>query len=191
MNIQRSFPPVVPRPARFDSDAYFQLAPVLQANFVKTELRDGVIYDMPADGSLTTLWNSEISNWLYRTIGNDFLVVTDKSLRLGDDWVPSPDHYVAESVDVLEDTLPEKILLVIEVSDSTLESDLGVKAVAYAENGIREYWVIDPKDKRLYAHHLREDGTYGEPTQVGFTDSITAKHITGLTLRMADLPRIS
>jgi hypothetical protein len=36
-------------------------------------------------------------------------------------------------------------------------------------------------------HRLREDGTYGEPSVVGFDETIEALLIPGLKLRLADL----
>ncbi len=191
MNMHRSFPPITPRPARFDAQAYFDLAPVLQANFDKTELRDEVIYEMPADGALTTLWNSAISRWLHDGLGPDYLIVTDKSLRLSTGWVPTSDHYVTRDEAALERALPEMIDLVIEVSDTTLESDPGEKAAAYGAHGIREYWVIDPREKCLHVHRLGAGGTYGRPRRVGFAERADALLIAGLCLRLADLPRLS
>ena len=38
---------------------------------------------------------------------------------------------------------PGDIVLIVEVSDTTLDHDLGPKARLYARAGIQEYWVID------------------------------------------------
>ena len=191
MNVRHTFPPIVPRQAKFDAESYFKLAPVLKATFDKTELRDGIIIEMPSDGVLTTLWNSAISTWLYQTIGSEFLVVTDKSLRLGDHWVPSPDHYVLSSEAALAAPGPDTILLVIEVSDTTLESDLGDKADAYARHGVREYWVVDPSERCIYVHRLANGEDYGAPVRVDDNERVSAQNIPNLTLCLADLPRIS
>jgi Uma2 family endonuclease len=39
--------------------------------------------------------------------------------------------------------LPEDVLLLIEVSDTTLSYDRGVKLPLYARAGIREVWIVD------------------------------------------------
>jgi hypothetical protein len=44
---------------------------------------------------------------------------------------------------------PEDIYWIIEIADSTLNKDLGLKKALYASAGIPEYWVIDVKAKTL------------------------------------------
>ncbi len=54
---------------------------------------------------------------------------------------------------------PEDIALLIEVSDTTLDHDLGAKAKLYARAGIAEYWGVDLKGRRIHQH--REPGADG------------------------------
>ncbi len=42
------------------------------------------------------------------------------------------------------------VLLLIEVSDSSLSSDLQEKADLYAEAGVQEYWVVDVPSSRIH-----------------------------------------
>lgn len=44
----------------------------------------------------------------------------------------------------------EDVLLLIEVSDSSIATDLQEKADLYAESGIVEYWVIDVPASRIH-----------------------------------------
>jgi Uma2 family endonuclease len=46
----------------------------------------------------------------------------------------------------------EDALLVIEVADSSLSLDLGTKLSRYARAGIRRYWVVDIKSRKLHDH---------------------------------------
>ena len=48
--------------------------------------------------------------------------------------------------------IPSDIALIVEVSDTTLEHDLGSKARLYARAAIPEYWVIDVKGCRIHQH---------------------------------------
>ena len=50
---------------------------------------------------------------------------------------PRPDFYTAAHPS------PGDVLLVIEVSDTTVRYDSSVKAALYAEAGISEYWLLD------------------------------------------------
>jgi Uma2 family endonuclease len=55
---------------------------------------------------------------------------------------------------------PEDLDLVVEISDSTLRFDLGVKAALYARAAIREYWVLDVAARRVIAHRNPASGQY-------------------------------
>ena len=54
----------------------------------------------------------------------------------------------------------EDIILLIEVSDSTLAYDREVKLPLYAEAGIPEYWIINLEDQQIEAHHNPSENTY-------------------------------
>lgn len=62
------------------------------------------------------------------------------------------------------------VLLLIEVSDSSLANDLQVKADLYAESGVAEYWVVDVKGVRIHVmrasdgHHYRDISIVVPPT---------------------------
>jgi Uma2 family endonuclease len=47
---------------------------------------------------------------------------------------------------------PADILHLVEVSDSTLKKDRGKKARLYAKSGIRDYWIINIKDRCIEVH---------------------------------------
>ena len=76
----------------------------------------------------------------------DFVLLDDSILRLG------------------RRPQPEDILLLVEVSDSTLAFDLGVKARLYARAGIADYWVIDINARRVIVHRDPAAGVYRSVT---------------------------
>jgi hypothetical protein len=55
---------------------------------------------------------------------------------------------------------PQDILLLVEISDSTLNYDLTVKGPLYARAKILEYWVIDVVNRRLISHRNPVSGKY-------------------------------
>lgn len=55
---------------------------------------------------------------------------------------------------------PSDIRLVIEVSDTTLRSDLSAKGPLYARAGIAEYWVLDLTGRRIFVHRDPLHGIY-------------------------------
>lgn len=52
------------------------------------------------------------------------------------------------------------VLLLIEVSDSSLSDDLREKADLYSEGGVAEYWVVDIPNQRIHIMSDIHDGRY-------------------------------
>jgi Uma2 family endonuclease len=74
--------------------------------------------------------------------------------------LPLPDLMLAKRKRYKSHPEPEDIYLIIEVSDSTLEDDLGDKLRDYANAGIPEYWVYDVKAKVFKVHTEPMNGDY-------------------------------
>ena len=68
---------------------------------------------------------------------------------------------------LLPKSVPDDILLAIEISDSTLKEDLERKRVHYAEAGIRHYWVVDVEGERV---HQFSDPSGADYAQVVMSD---------------------
>ncbi|MFN7291354.1 MAG: Uma2 family endonuclease [Pirellula sp.] len=51
------------------------------------------------------------------------------------------------------------VMLLIEVSDSSLANDLQIKADIYAESGVAEYWVVDIPASRIHVM-TKSDGRH-------------------------------
>lgn len=51
--------------------------------------------------------------------------------------------------------------LIIEVlSESTENKDRGVKYELYEKHGVKEYWLVDADNKKIYVYLLNKDGRY-------------------------------
>ena len=65
-------------------------------------------------------------------------------VRLDEISEPQPNLTVIRVRDYRDSLpMPEDVLLLIEVSDTTLTYDRGVKLPLYARAGIREVWIVD------------------------------------------------
>jgi len=62
---------------------------------------------------------------------------------------------------------PEDVLLVIEVSRSSLKNDLGEKKELYAEAGVQEYWVVDVDARQIHVFRSPSQSQYQESFTVG------------------------
>lgn len=67
---------------------------------------------------------------------------------------PEPDLTLLTrpAADLDRNPLPSDIALLIEVSDTTIDYDLGPKAGLYARAGIEEYWVININERAIHQH---------------------------------------
>jgi Uma2 family endonuclease len=55
---------------------------------------------------------------------------------------------------------PEDVLLVIEVADSSLAKDRGLKAGLYAEAGISDYWIVNIPERVIEVRRDPQGGSY-------------------------------
>jgi len=70
--------------------------------------------------------------------------------------------------------VPADIALIVEVSDTTLEHDLGPKASLYSRAGIPEYWVVDINGRRIHQHREAAAGGYSAVRVVESNDVLSA-----------------
>jgi Uma2 family endonuclease len=53
--------------------------------------------------------------------------------------------------------------MIVEVlSPSTAKKDMYDKFLLYEESGVREYWIVHPKDKSVHVFHLQDNGKYND-----------------------------
>jgi Uma2 family endonuclease len=87
------------------------------------------------------------------------------SVRVGNAWiasdisVPGPDLAVVPD-EYYGDRHPSTALLILEVSQTSLRKDRGIKARIYAEAGVPEYWVVDVAGGVVHVHSDPLDGRY-------------------------------
>jgi Uma2 family endonuclease len=146
---------------RFTIDEYHRL---IQLRFLKendrVELIRGELVQMAAKGTLHSVCNTKLFRELERLIANNAVIRSQEPIILPADSEPEPDVVIArgEPDDYLSNhPYPEDILLVIEVSNSTLDYDQTEKLRLYAEKQIQNYWIVN-----LVANQLER---YSQPYQ--------------------------
>jgi Uma2 family endonuclease len=151
------------------------------------ELIGGEIVDLPPEGEMHLSLRIALSRSLSRSLPDEIALTPDGTLRLGDkDW-PEPDFYLFPASMRVSQVRGPDLLLVIEISDSTLAHDLRRKAELYRRFGVREYWVADVNAGVTHVHRL--DGAW-PAAPIAFAVELEPSLISGLRLRIADfLPR--
>lgn len=157
-----------------------------------TELIGGEVYYMSPKHRPHALAMTEMGFALVsalRAIDSPFKLLTDISIGISEHDVLEPDFAVTDAP-TGEGILPvAAVKLVIEISDSTIKTDLGVKADLYANAGVPEYWVVDVNENRVLLHaNPRPDGTgYDGQLDVPFGETLYAATIEGLAVESAGL----
>lgn len=135
------------------------------ADYTKTELIDGEIYVMNAQYSRHARTKSRLARLIgnrLEELGSDLEALTEVAVRISKDSMPEPD-IVVTSWRGSGPVPVETVRLIVEVSESTLDIDLGRKCDLYAAAGVTEYWVIDLNENRALLHeHGDADGYHGQ-----------------------------
>jgi len=82
---------------------------------------------------------------------------------------------------------PEDVLLVIEVSDTTLKYDRLVKAPLYARAGIPEVWVVNLADELVEAYVDPAEGAYRTTTTYARGEEVQSRSLAALRVSVAEI----
>ena len=139
----------------------------------RVELIDGEIIDMSPIGALHAAIVDLLTRHFGRSAQASVFIRCQNPLRLDDISEPEPDIAILKPRADFYTTGhpgPADVLLVVEVADSSLAYDLGVKVPLYARHGIPEVWVIDAttRQTRVFREPVGRGGA-GQPTGSGYT----------------------
>jgi Uma2 family endonuclease len=159
-----------PKPHRLTVDDYYRMAEagVLSPDD-RTELIEGEIVDMAPIDSVHADVVMLLTKLLLRAAGDSADVRSQLPVRLSRSSEPQPDlALVTARPGGYRRAHPTTadVLLVMEVSDTTLRYDLNVKARLYATHGIPEYWVVDLVANRVWRHRRPSGTAYAERDEV-------------------------
>src|SRR5215210_9388020 len=129
----------------------------------RLELLEGEIYERSPIGSRHAACVSFLGNQLNRQLGDKMIVRTQDPVRLDDFSEPQPDIALVRWRDDFyrhAHPTPADVLLVIEVADSTVESDRSYKMPLYAKAGIPEAWLVNLPDGGIELYAGPADGAY-------------------------------
>lgn len=145
-----------PRPHRFTLEEYHRIAEAGLFHGKRVELLEGNIIDMAPQGSDHYQTIERVADVLANVFGSGFWIRRQGPLRLNDASEPEPDISVVTGKMADYRDHPTTALLVVEVSESTLQFDRSEKAGFYARSGLADYWIVNLVEKQLEV--------YREPT---------------------------
>lgn len=156
---------------RFTVEEYYAMGESgILAPDARVELIDGEIIERSPIGNRHAAMVMRLNSLLNDTRGSSYQVSPGHPAILGKWSAPEPDLMLLKPrADFYESAHPTiaDMLLVIEVSDSTLRQDRGVKKRLYAEFAIPEYWIVNLVENRIEVHREPSAAGYGERVVVG------------------------
>lgn len=150
----------------------------------RVELLDGEIYVMSPIGPLHVAIVNKLNKILSKSVGDQGIISVQNPIRLNRRGEPQPDVTVLNPrEDFYTQALAttDDILLVIEVSDTTLEYDREQKLPRYAEAHISEVWIVDTSAQVIEQYTQPLQGVYTQLHRVLFGNTITATKISDLS----------
>jgi Uma2 family endonuclease len=140
------------------------------------ELLRGEVVDKMPIGPAHSACVKRLNRLFQQRIGTAAIIAVQDPIRTSDSE-PEPDLALLKPRDdFYSEATPgsEDVLLVVEVSDSTLENDRTLKLEIYAEAGIPEYWIVNLVDNCLEVHrHPSPSGVYSNVERINQHDSIS------------------
>ncbi len=181
---------IVPTRHRLTVDEYHRMGDAaIFGEDDRVELIDGELVDMAPIGSRHAYVVDVLTRVLVKHAAQSRLVRVQNPIQLGEFGEPEPDIAVVRNGNYF-DHHPQAndVLLIIEVSDTSLDFDRTTKLPFYARYGISEVWIIDLNGKRVdvYRNPLREEQKYRDITRYseGF---VVAEGIPEVEIRVDNL----
>ena len=154
------------------------------------ELLEGeVVRQMPTASSHAGCVN-RLTRLLGTAAGNRAILAVQNPLALGEFSEPEPDLMLLRPrADFYADAHPtaEDVLLVIEVADTSLATDLEVKVPLYAGHGVREVWLVDLEHRRVLAYRDPAGSRYREEHVFQPDDSLPIGFLPGQHIPVSEL----
>ena len=149
----------------FTIDDYYRMAETgILRRGDRVELIRGEVVRMSPIGSPHASMVGRLTALFVRAVGDDAIVWVQNPIRLAAQnsepepdislLRPKPDFYASAH------PTPADVLLVVEVSDSNLDYDRGVKLPLYAEAGIPEVWIMALDEECAERYSGLEGGEY-------------------------------
>jgi Uma2 family endonuclease len=156
----------------------------------RVELIEGEIAKMSPIGER----HAACVGWLTRTLTlllqHVALVWSQNPIELDDYSEPQPDVVVLKPRDDFYRNghpKPEDVLLVIEVSDSTLAYDRQIKVPLYARAGVPEVWIVNLSDERVETFAEPSGGAYSVAASYSRDEDVQSYALCDLNLGVSEI----
>ncbi len=176
---------------KFDVRDYYRLA---EAGILheddRVELIEGEIIEMVPIGSGHSGAVNGLTYALVTAAGRRAVVTVQNPLRLSDHSEPVPDVLLLKPrADFYRGEHPTAadVLLLIEVAQSSLRYDRGVKLPLYARHGVPEVWILDLAGRAVEVHRDPKPEGYARAATLGPGETAEPALLPGLRLSVEEI----
>jgi hypothetical protein len=156
----------------------------------RVELIRGEILEKMAIGNAHAAGVKRLNRLFSNRVGDRAIVGVQDPILLTDSE-PEPDVTLLQPRDDFYATVtprPADVLLLVEVSDSTLADDQNIKRPLYAQARIGEYWIVNLVDDCLEVYRQPQpDGTYRDVQILRRGQQVEIAALPGIIFEVADL----
>jgi Uma2 family endonuclease len=170
---------------------YYRLAEVgiLRRND-RVELLEGQLVDMSPIGPRHALVSGALTRLLVLAAADRAHVRVQLPIKVDDYSEPEPDFALVRQPwegHPNAHPKPRDVLLLVEVSDSSLDYDRGAKRELYARAAVREFWIVDLTTNSVLVHRDPKDGVYGSVASVDMSGTLHVEALPGVAIAVASL----
>lgn len=182
---------VTPTRTRITTNRYqMMVATGVLTQYDRVELIEGDMLNMAPIGSQHSAITSRLNELFILAAARSATVVVGGPINLGEFSEPQPDLMLLKRrADFYRVRIPEAadVLLLIEVSDSSLSFDQSVKLNLYARYGVPEYWVVDVEGRRIHTYREPAAKGYGCTLEFTVADSVAPQAFPDVRIVIAEL----
>jgi len=153
----------------------------------RLELIEGELVLMQSKLNRHEVFKNHLARAFHRMLPADVEAWVQSTLYLRPRDAPDPDIMVFPRGRSIEHLVPAEVNLVVEVADTTLRRDLGVRATLYARFQVQEYWVIDAQAPRLFVHRRPSGEVWADIRAIGPDEPIAPLAFPEAAIRLAEL----
>jgi len=152
-----------PRRLRFTVDEYYKMIELgMLEDYEKAEIIEGELIQKTPIGDRHAAIVNLLNKFFIKNVSDDILVSVQNPVRLSDYNEPEPDLTLADlrKFDGKRHPRPVEVILIVEVSDSTVKYDRDKKLPLYAEVEIPEVWIVNLPNDLVEVHTKPSVGLY-------------------------------
>jgi Uma2 family endonuclease len=152
----------------------------------RPELLGGELVAMWPNGRHHELLKIDLNEHWNRTKPDHVRIAPEATFRLDTYQEPEPDFLIYPATLKAPNVRGDTALLVVEIANSSMAYDLGLKAAIYAKYGVRDYWVMNAVSRMTTVFREPGETGYAARSEVPGDMPLVPLLVPELALRLDD-----